>query len=136
MTTGAVLLDTNALLWLLVDPDQIAPEVRDHLAAPSTRLIVSAVTAWEVAIKTRAGKLPGGEALLAGWDETLSRIRAEDIDVTAADAIMAGGLPWPHRDPFDRMLVAQAARRGLTLASSDAAVLAGAMSPTLDTQRR
>ena len=86
-------------------------------------------------IKTRAGKLPGGENLLSVWDETLSRIRADGIDITAADAIMAGGLPWPYRDPFDRMLVAQAARRGLTLASSDAVVLAGATSPTLDTRR-
>ena len=135
MTAGAVLLDTNAFLWLLVDPSQIAPRVRDHLAAPSTGLIVSAVSAWEVAIKTRARKLPGGENLLSVWDETLSRIRADGIDITAADAIMAGGLPWPHRDPFDRMLVAQAARRGLTLASSDAVVLAGATSPTLDTRR-
>jgi PIN domain nuclease of toxin-antitoxin system len=56
------------------------------------------------------------------------------LNITAADAIMAGGLPWAHRDPFDRMLVAQAARRGLVLASSDATLLAGALSPTLDTR--
>jgi PIN domain nuclease of toxin-antitoxin system len=130
----AVLLDTNALLWWVVDPDNIAPRVREELAATSTELIVSAVSAWEVAIKTRAGRLPGGETLLSVWDETLSGIRAEGIDITAADAIMASGLPWPHRDPFDRILVAQAARRGLVLASSDATILAGAMSPTLDTR--
>jgi len=78
--------------------------------------------------------LPGGEALLSVWDETLSSIRAQAIDITAADAILAGGLPWANRDPIDRMLVAQAARRGLVLASSDASILAGAMSPTLDTR--
>lgn len=134
MIASPVLLDTNALLWWMVDPDKMAPRVRKRLAAPSTDLVVSAASAWEVAIKTRAGKLPGGETLLSMWDETMLSIRAEPIAITAADAIMAGGLPWPHRDPFDRMLVAQAARRGLTLASSDTAVLAGAMSPTLDTR--
>jgi len=132
---GSVLLDTNALLWLVVDPDRIAPRVRDRLAAASTALLVSAVSAWEVAIKTRAGRFPGGEAIVSGWEEILADLRAECIDVTAADAIMAGGLAWPHRDPFDRMLVVQAARRGCTLATSDAVVLAGAMSPTLDTRR-
>jgi PIN domain nuclease of toxin-antitoxin system len=131
---NTVLLDTSALLWLTVDPERIAQDVRDHLAEPSTELVVSAASAWEVAIKTRAGKLPGGEALLSVWEETLSSIRAAAIDIAAADAIMAGGLPWPHRDPFDRMLVAQAARRGLTLASSDSTVLASAMSATLDTR--
>lgn len=134
MINNAILLDTNVLLWWVAEPDKIAEQVRERLAAPSTELIVSAASAWEVAIKVRAGKLPGGEALLSVWDETLSNIRADGIDITAADAIMAGGLPWPHRDPFDRMLVAQAARRGLTIASSDGAVLTGAMSPTLDTR--
>lgn len=134
MIASAVLLDTNVVLWWVADPDKIGPRVREQLAAPSTELIVSPVSAWEVAIKTRAGRLPGGEALLSVWDETLSSIRAESIDINAADAIMAGALPWPHRDPFDRMLVAQAARRGLMLASSDGTILAGAMSPTLDTR--
>lgn len=134
MITNPVLLDTNALLWLTVAPERVAPGVGDHLAEPSTELVVSAASAWEVAIKTRAGKLPGGEAPLSVWEETRSNIRAEAIDIAAADAIMAGGLPWPHRDPFDRMLVAQATRRGLTLASSDSTVLAGAISATLDTR--
>ncbi|MGV0810066.1 type II toxin-antitoxin system VapC family toxin [Mycolicibacterium setense] len=135
MIGNAVLLDTSVLLWWVVEPDRIAEQVREQLAAPSVELTVSAASAWEVAIKVRAGKLRGGEALLSVWDETLSSIRADVIDITAADAIMAGGLPWPHRDPFDRMLVAQAARRGLTIASSDSAVLAGAISPTLDTRK-
>lgn len=134
MIANTVLLDTNVLLWLTADPERIAPQARDRLAAPSTGLVVSAASAWEVAIKTRAGKLPGGDALLSVWDETLSSIRADAIDIGAADAIMAGSLPWPHRDPFDRMLVAQAARRGLMLASNDGTVLAGAMSATLDTR--
>lgn len=134
MIASPILLDTNALLWWTAAPDKIAPHVRDRLAEPATELVVSAASAWEVAIKTRARKLPGGETLLSMWDEILSSIRAEPIAITAADAIMAGGLPWPHRDPFDRMLVAQAARRGLTLASSDSTVLAGAMSTILDTR--
>ena len=135
MIANTVLLDTNVLLWLTVDPERIAPDIRERLAAPSTGLVVSAASAWEVAVKTRAGKLPGGQTLLSVWDETLSSLRAEALDIVAADVIMAGGLPWPHRDPFDRMLVAQAARRGLMLASGDGVVLTGALSATLDTRR-
>lgn len=134
VVANAVLLDTNALLWWVGDPDKIAPAVREQLAATSTEVVVSAASAWEVAIKTHVGRLPGGEALLSVWDETLSSIRADALDITTADAIMAGGLSWPNRDPFDRMLVTQAARRGLVLASSDSTILAHAMSPTLDTR--
>jgi PIN domain nuclease of toxin-antitoxin system len=69
-------------------------------------------------------------------DEALSSMRTTSIGITAADAVVASSLPWPHRDPFDRMLTAQAARRGLVLASSDATILAGALSGTLDTRCR
>ncbi|CAM3703871.1 type II toxin-antitoxin system VapC family toxin [Smaragdicoccus niigatensis] len=134
MIARTVLLDTNALLWLAVAPEKLSGEARDILASPSTELVVSAASAWEVAIKTHAGKLPGGQSLLSVWDETMASIRAETIPIEAADAIMAGALPWPHRDAFDRMLITQAARRALTLASSDPAVLAGALSPTIDTR--
>ncbi|MBB3037096.1 type II toxin-antitoxin system VapC family toxin [Hoyosella altamirensis] len=135
MITRTVLLDTNAVLWLTAAPDKMSPQVLELLATPSTELVVSAASAWEVSIKTHTGKLPGGQALLSVWDETISNLRAETIAIDSADAIMAGALPWPHRDPFDRMLITQAARRALTLATSDPIMIQGALSPTIDTRR-
>lgn len=132
MIERTVLLDTNALLWLIATPEKITPDALDLLAAPSTALVISAVSAWEVSIKTQSGKLPGGQTLLSAWDQHMSFLRAETIPIETADAIMAGALPWAHHDPFDRMLVTQAARRALTLASSDTVVLSGALSPTVD----
>lgn len=131
---SAVLLDTNALVWLVADPNRIRTQARDQLADPSTDLVVSAATAWELAIKTRSGRIAGVEAIVSGWDDTLARVTATELPIAAADAIMAGSLPWSHADPFDRMLIAQAARRGYTIASSDALVLDGALSPVLDTR--
>lgn len=136
MINRSVLLDTNALLWLISVPERISSDTLDLLAAPSTTLVVSAASAWEVSIKTHAGKLPGGHALLSAWDQHMTVLRAETIPIDTADAIMAGALPWQHRDPFDRMLVTQSARRALTLASSDATVLDGALSPTIDIRRQ
>ncbi|AEF43150.1 type II toxin-antitoxin system VapC family toxin [Hoyosella subflava] len=134
MITRTVLLDTNALLWLTAAPEKMSPQVLELLATPSTELVVSAASAWEVSIKTSTGKLPGGHALLSVWGETIIHLRAETLAIDSADAIMAGALPWPHRDPFDRMLITQAARRALTLATSDPTMIQGALSPTIDTR--
>lgn len=121
----AYLLDTNAVLRLASAPDRIAPAVRDTLADQANELIVSAVSAWEVAIKTRIGRLDGGP-LLSAWDETLGAMNATNLAIDSTDAIVAGQLNWAHKDPFDRMIVAQAVRRGLTIATSDDQIAAGA----------
>ncbi|MGK2903957.1 MAG: type II toxin-antitoxin system VapC family toxin [Mycobacterium sp.] len=121
----AYLLDTNAVLRLASAPDRIAPAVRDTLADQANELIVSAVSAWEVAIKTRIGRLDGGP-LLSAWDETLEAMNATNLAIDSTDAIVAGQLNWAHKDPFDRMIVAQAVRRGLTIATSDDQIAAGA----------
>ncbi|MGB5113162.1 MAG: type II toxin-antitoxin system VapC family toxin [Mycobacterium sp.] len=121
----AYLLDTNAVLRLASAPDRIDPAVRDTLADQANELIVSAVSAWEVAIKTRIGRLDGGP-LLSAWDETLEAMNATNLAIDSTDAIVAGQLNWAHKDPFDRMIVAQAVRRGLTIATSDDQIAAGA----------
>ncbi len=133
MTT--ILLDTNVLLWLVSDPTKVATEVRATLGDQANELVVSAASAWEVAIKTRIGRL-SGEPLLSAWNEILVAMNATDLPIDSADAAMAGRLPWEHKDPFDRMLVTQAARRGLTIATSDHQVLAGALTPVLDARSR
>jgi PIN domain nuclease of toxin-antitoxin system len=117
----AILLDTNAFLWLVTTPDKITASVRDTLADQTNELIVSAASAWEVAIKTRIGRLNGGP-LLSAWDETLASMHAADLAIDSADAVLAGQLNWNHKDPFDRMIVAQATRRRFTIATSDARI--------------
>ena len=126
----AILLDTNVLLWLVSTPDKIATPLRETLADQNNELIVSAVSAWEVAIKTRIGRLDGGP-LLSAWDETLASMNAADLAIDSADAVLAGQLNWNHKDPFDRMIVAQAARRSFTIATSDDRITHGALTPVL-----
>lgn len=129
----SILLDTNALLWLASAPDRIASSAREVLEHQANELFVSAISAWEVAIKTRIGRL-NGAPLLSAWSEVLSGMNAADLVIDAADATMAGQLTWEHKDPFDRMIVAQAARRGLTIATSDSQVIQGALTPVLVTR--
>jgi PIN domain nuclease of toxin-antitoxin system len=126
-------LDTNALLWLASAPERITLSAREVLADQANDLFVSAVSAWEVAIKTRIGRL-NGAPLLSAWSDVLAGMNADDLVIDAVDATMAGQLNWEHRDPFDRMIVAQAARRGLTIATSDSQVIQGALTPVLVTR--
>lgn len=125
-----ILLDTHALLWLVTAPDRVSDVAREAIADPSREVVVSAVSAWEIAIKTRLGRLDA-EPLLSAWPEIMAAMAITELSIEAPDAIMAGRLPWDHRDPFDRMIVAQAARRGLTIATRDAHILGAALTPTL-----
>ena len=126
----AILLDTHTFLWLVSAPDQVSPTAREAIADPEREVAVSAVSAWEIAIKTRLGRLDG-EPLLAAWPDITAAMAVTELAIDAADAIMAGRLPWSHRDPFDRMIVAQATRRGLTIATRDGRILGAALTSTL-----
>lgn len=125
-----VLLDTHTLLWLVSKPATVNPEVLSQLADPATTVSVSAASAWEISIKTKLGRLDG-TTLLATWNSQMEAMRVEDLEIDSADAILAGRLPWEHRDPFDRVIVAQALRRNLTIATRDATILAATLTPTL-----
>ncbi|QDQ97145.1 type II toxin-antitoxin system VapC family toxin [Tomitella fengzijianii] len=129
----SILLDTNALLWLAAAPDRLGPVAHAVLSDCRHEVFVSAVSGWEISIRTASGRL-NGDRLLASWAETMSAMGIDDIAVEWADGAMAGRLPWEHRDPFDRMIVAQAARRGWTIATSDRVMHAGALAPMLDTR--
>ena len=112
-----LLLDAHALLWWLANDPTLAPSARVLIADQANEVFVSAATVWEIAIKRELGKLvaPAGVAsvlAVEGFDE---------IAVTGADGEAAAGLPEHHRDPFDRMIVAQAARLGLTIVTRDTA---------------
>ena len=126
----AILLDTHTLLWLVSAPEQIPTAPRAVLGEASTEVFVSAASAWEIAIKSRLGRLDG-DPLLSTWSEIVADMTATELPIDAGDAILAGRLPWEHNDPFDRVIVAQAARRNLTIATRDVRILSAALTPTL-----
>ncbi len=103
-----LLIDTHALLWWLSDDPSLSRAARKAMADPSNELVVSAASAWEIATKVRLGRLPGGEELAADFQGFMLREGFTTLDITASYAIRAGLLPGPYKDPFDRMLIAQA----------------------------
>jgi PIN domain nuclease of toxin-antitoxin system len=110
-----LLLDTHVLLWWLSDDERLTRPMRQAIGDSNTAVVVSAASAWEMAIKAALGKLVAPEGLVA----ELERQGFDQISVTVDDAVHAGALPRHHNDPFDRMLIAQALRRGLTLVTAD-----------------
>jgi PIN domain nuclease of toxin-antitoxin system len=115
-----LLLDTHVLIWALAAPDRLPATVRARVADRRETIVVSAASAFEIATKHRLGRLPEAAALVHSFDEQVSRLGADLIAIEARHAITAGSLDWQHRDPFDRMLAAQAMNQGLALVSADA----------------
>jgi PIN domain nuclease of toxin-antitoxin system len=114
-----LLLDTHAALWWAQDPSQLSPQAVEAIADPTRVVWFTSASAWELSIKVRAGKLRVDvNRLVDGL--TSSGVRTLGIGVD--DAIAAGSLDWEHRDPFDRMIVAQAVRNNLALVTRDMAI--------------
>lgn len=114
-----LLLDTHVLLWSLSDPQRLADSAREALEDGANEVFVSAVSAWEIAIKRASGKLRAPDDLRTG----IERQGFEHLPMTFFHAERAGSLPLHHRDPFDRMLVAQAQIERLLLVTGDARIL-------------
>lgn len=110
-----LLLDTNAFLWALEDLERLSPGTRDLLADDDNELFVSIVSLWEIGIKVATGKL----AAKLDWEDYLSRMGAVLLPVQMDHAREVSRLPPHHRDPFDRMLVAQAKIENLILVTGD-----------------
>ncbi len=103
-----LLLDTHALLWWLLDGAELSKTAREAIGEGTHRILVSAASAWEIATKHRLGKLPEAEYLVRELPRLLRAERFEPLPMKLEHALAAGRLPGPHRDPFDRMLMAQA----------------------------
>jgi len=115
------LLDTHVVLWWLSDDPALNSPARKFIAATENSVIVSAASAWEIATKVRLGKVPSAADLAADFVGFLEREDLELLPISPDHAIRAGLLPGPHKDPFDRMLIAQCQAEGLPIISNDRA---------------
>lgn len=114
-----VLLDTHTLLWATLSPSFLSRKASTIIADEANVILVSAASAWEIATKVRLGKLPGAEALEREFLEVMDRAGYTLLAIDVASALRAGRLIAEHRDPFDRMLAAQALASDLPILSTD-----------------
>jgi PIN domain nuclease of toxin-antitoxin system len=115
-----LLLDTHVLIWWFADDPKFPLRVRNRLETSADEIFVSSVSAFEIATKHRIGKLPHVEALLDGYAGHLAGQGFVELPVSSGHALKAGALPFDHRDPFDRLLIAQALTERLSLVSNEA----------------
>jgi PIN domain nuclease of toxin-antitoxin system len=115
-----LILDAHALLWWLADDPALDDGARQSIADPANEVVISVATVWEIGIKRQLGKLTAPPRLA----ETVEAAGFVALPITASDAEHAAALPMHHRDPFDRMVIAQAARLDATVVSRDAAFAA------------
>lgn len=119
------LLDTHILLWWLFDDPKLDANCREIIRNPEHRILVSSASAWEIATKYRIGKLPEAKELVENYLQILHKARFVELAINAAHALRAGNLPIAHRDPFDRMLMAQAELEQLPIITYDTAFQTG-----------
>ena len=117
-----LLLDTHALLWWLTKSPLLPVSAQSLLRSRQNTLSVSAASAWEMATKVRLGKLDVAAEVVENFMFYLAREEFDVIPVTVEHGIRAGLLPGPHKDPFDRMLIAQALAENVPLVSNDRAL--------------
>jgi len=111
-----LLLDTHALIWWLTDDPALPEAARNAIASPDNDVYVSHVSAWEIAVKRQLGKI---EFPLEAFEDILDANQFESLPIRLEHILTLGNLPMHHRDPFDRLLVAQATNGKLTLVSGD-----------------
>jgi len=114
-----LLLDTHAFLWFLSGDMRLTNIARDAVSEPTNQVYVSAASVWEITTKHRLGKLPGVSSIVGDLDAVISAQDFERLSITVKHGQVAGALPIPHKDPFDRMLIAQATQEHLTLVSNE-----------------
>ena len=127
MTSQSFLLDSHVAIWSIQDRGQLRADVITAIDDPSNRILVSAAGIWEIAIKRASGRLH----VPLNFIELVERAGYAELTVTFRHAEVAANLPLLHRDPFDRMMIAQAQVEGLTLVTDDS-MIARYNVPTLD----
>ena len=114
-----LLLDTHTIVWVMNDNRRLSRAARAAISLPSNPLFASAASIWEAATKFRLGKFPDAALLVDNPTRILAALEIEVISVSVEHARLGGLLPHSHKDPFDRMLAAQALLEGLALVSAD-----------------
>jgi len=114
-----LLLDTHALLWWFSGDDALSAASRTAIADEDNGIFVSAASIWEIATKHRIGKLPGIAAIIGDLDRVIADQGFIGLPINLRHGQVAGSLPGPQRDPFDRMLIAQAMLENLVLVSNE-----------------
>lgn len=115
------LLDTHVFLWAIAAPERLSGAALEVVEDTENEIFVSVATAWEIATKWRIGKLPGAETIVRGFAAHARSLDAKILPVLADHALLGGTLEWDHRDPFDRLLAAQAQLEACTLLTADEA---------------
>ena len=118
------LIDTHTLLWWLADDSRLSQTAADAIDNPEAEVLVSAASVWEICTKHRIGKLPTAAHLVESLPLILKRLRFTSLPITLEHAQLAGRLRAQHKDPFDRMLAAQASLQAVPLITNDPAFAA------------
>jgi PIN domain nuclease of toxin-antitoxin system len=114
-----VLVDTHAIVWWLLDKPSLSSRSRALFADDENEILISAAVAWELATKARSGKWPEAHAIASQIASVIDENRFTPLSITVEHARVAGLFVWQHRDPFDRVLAAQAQIEGIPLLSAD-----------------
>ncbi len=114
-----LLLDTHTFLWWLSGDDSLSIAARTAIADEGNGIFISAASVWEITTKHRTGKLPGVAAIVANLDGAIVDQGFIGLPISLRHGQVAGALPGPHRDPFDRMLIAQTMLENLVLVSNE-----------------
>ena len=114
-----LLLDTHACIWMIIDSKRLSQKAKRAIEDFSNQVYVSAATGWEITTKYRIGKLPEVEPFVHDFAGVLKRMSIQDLPISMDHATRSGLLTADHKDPFDRMLIAQSLAEGLSLVSNE-----------------
>jgi PIN domain nuclease of toxin-antitoxin system len=114
-----ILLDTHVLLWWALDDPKLSGKARSVLSSLESDVFVSAASAWEIATKVRLGKLPGAESFASEFPARMYLLGFHELAISIEHGQRAGLLPGEHKDPFDRVLIAQAQAENLPIISNE-----------------
>jgi PIN domain nuclease of toxin-antitoxin system len=113
------ILDTHVFLWWLFNDVHLSYTAREIIKDSASNLLISTASAWEIATKHRIGKLPEAASVVQELPAYLQRARVKPLDITIEDSLLAGSMNHAHRDPFDRMIIAQGKIRNLPVITND-----------------